>query len=254
MEKPITFTNEGQQLIGMVHYPDDGQRHPGVVLFHGCAGNKSEAHWIFVKLARRLCEEGFAVLRFDFRNSCDSEGSFEHMTISGETSDGLQALVFFGEQEYVNPERIGILGLSLGGCVAACVAGRSPQVKSVVLWNPVGRPKEDFDKLIVDRDIEVEAFPVEREGFLFGRAFWEELPEVHPQREIRLSRGPVLILHSSEDRSISIRRAEEYQEVLEEYGLQCERVMIEGADHTFTSVEHERMAIEETVHWFGRTL
>ncbi len=254
MEIPVTFKNEGQQIIGIMHIPDGDGKFPGVILFHGCTGNKAEAHWIFVKLARRLCEEGFCVLRFDFRNSCDSEGSFENMTISGEISDGLRAVDFMKGRDKVDPDRIGILGLSLGGCVAACVAGRSRDVKTVVLWSAVGRPEEDFGRLLRDRRIEPTEFPVEVNGFLFGRDFWEELPYVHPLKEIRLVRGPVLIISGSEDRSVSPRRSEEYQEVLEEYALRCERIVIEGADHTFTGVEHERLVIEETVNWFKRTL
>ncbi len=254
METPVTFKNKGRQIIGIMHIPDGEGKFPAVILFHGCMGNKSEAHWIFVKLARRLCEEGFCVLRFDFRNSCDSEGSFEDMTISGEISDGLKAVDFMIGRREVDPGRIGILGLSLGGCVASCVVGRSKDIKTVVLWSAVGRPEEDFGRLARDRRIELSEFPVEINGFLFGRDFWEELPDINPLREIRLVKGPVLIISGSEDRSVSPRRSEEYQEVLEEYALRCERIVIEGADHTFTDIEHECLAIEESVKWFKEKL
>ena len=254
MENPIAFTNEGQQLIGILHIPDDDGTHPGVLLLHGMTGSKSEAHWLFVKLARGLCEAGFVVLRFDFRNSCDSEGIFEQMTISGEISDGLRALDFLGERPEADSERTGILGLSLGGCVAACVAGRSPNVKSTVLWAPVGKPSEDFQKIIDERSVSIDDFPVERDGFRYGRAFYEELPRIHPQREIRLTKGSVLVVCGSEDKSVSPLRSEEYQVILEDYGLRCERIVIEKADHTFTHSEHERMAIEEAVRWFKETL
>lgn len=254
MERPITFTNEGQQIVGMLHVPEGEGPHPGVVLFHGCTGNKSEDHWIFVKLARRLCREGFAVLRFDFRNSCDSEGDFEEMTISGEISDGLRSLEWFSGRPEVDEKRIGLLGLSLGGAVAACVAGRSPLVRSLVLWSPVSRPKETFERLMAVKGVELDEFPVEYMGFRFGRAFWEELHRIKPLREIRLVKGPVLIIHGSEDRTVPPMASEEYQEVLESYRLPCERVVIEGADHTYTGTDYENLVIEETVTWFRRTL
>ncbi len=254
MEKPITFTNEGQQLIGILHTPDDKQTHLGVLLLHGCTGSKSEGHWLFVKLARSLCEAGFSVLRFDFRNSCDSEGTFEQMTLSGEISDGLKALDVLSEQTAIDPERIGILGLSLGGCVAACVTGRSKNVKSTVLWAPVGKPDEDVQKIIDERYVTINEFPIEQGGFRFGHAFYEELPKIHPQREILSTQGPVLVVCGSKDKSVSPLRSEEYQEILEDHGIPCERILIEGADHTFTQSAHERMAIEETVRWFGETL
>ncbi|MFH1009057.1 MAG: alpha/beta fold hydrolase [Candidatus Latescibacterota bacterium] len=254
MEKPITFTNEGQQLIGILHTPEDKGTHPGVLLLHGCTGNKSESHWIFVKLARTLCEAGFAVLRFDFRNSCDSAGTFEKMTISGEISDGLRALDVLSEQGGSDAGRIGILGLSLGGCVAACVAGRSSRVRSTVLWAPVGRPEEDFQKLIDERYVPIKRFPIEQGGFRFGQAFYDELPKIHPQREICATQGPVLIVSGSEDKSVSPLRAVEYQEILLDHDIPCERILIEEADHTFTQSVHESMAIQEAIRFFLATL
>ena len=254
MENPIVFKNHGQQLIGILHTPDDKKTHPAVLLLHGCTGSKSEGHWLFVKLARSLCEAGFSVLRFDFRNSCDSEGSFEHMTLSGEISDGLKALAVLSEQAGTDPERIGILGLSLGGCVAACVAGRSRNVKSTVLWAPVGKPDEDFQRIIDERYVAMDDFPVEQNGFRFGCAFYEELPRIHPQREILQTQGPVLVVCGSKDKSVSPLRSEEYQEILQDHGLRCERILIEGADHTFSSVAWEREAIGVTTEWLARHL
>ena len=46
MERPVTFVNEGQQIVGILHVPEGGGPHPGVVLFHGCTGSKSEDHWL----------------------------------------------------------------------------------------------------------------------------------------------------------------------------------------------------------------
>lgn len=254
MERPVTFTNEGQQIIGILHIPGGDGKYPCVVLFHGFTGSKSEDHWLFVKLARKLCYSGFVVLRFDFRNSCDSEGEFEFMTISDEISDGLKAVDFLSEQECVDPNRIGILGLSLGGCVAACVAGRDKKVKSLVLWAPVGTPKDHFLTKAQSEGIEIDQFPVERGGLLIGHKFYEDLPNIQPFKEIRLVNGPVQIVSGNEDKTVPIRRSEEYQEILQEYGLRNERLLIEGADHTFSKVEHERMAIDEAVRWFRKTL
>ena len=64
----------------------------------------------------------------------------------------------------------------------------------------------------------------------------------------------MLIVSGSEDRSVSPRRSEEYQEILDEYALRCERIVVEGADHTFTDIEHERLVIEESVNWFKMRL
>ncbi|HIE24547.1 MAG TPA: alpha/beta fold hydrolase [Anaerolineales bacterium] len=51
----------------MTHSPDTDERVPAVLICHGFAGNRVESHFIFVKVARRLANAGFFVLRFDFR-------------------------------------------------------------------------------------------------------------------------------------------------------------------------------------------
>ena len=64
-ETPITFSNHGQQLVGMLHLPDGPGPHPAVIFYHGFTGDRVENHVIFVKMARRLAAAGHAALRFD---------------------------------------------------------------------------------------------------------------------------------------------------------------------------------------------
>ena len=131
MEKPVVFHNHRQQLIGMLHTPDKVETScPAVVFFHGFTGTKVEPHRIFVKTARRLASAGFYALRFDFRGSGDSEGDFSEMTIGGEVSDAIRSIDVLTEVESVDVGRIGVLGLSMGGCVAACVSGQDTRVQS----------------------------------------------------------------------------------------------------------------------------
>ena len=248
MERPITFENHEQRLLGILHIPDgDSDKSPGVVLCHGFTGNRSEAHFIFVKLARALCAKGIAVLRFDFRGSGDSEGDFEDMTISGEISDALRAVEVLSEQPRIDRDRIGILGFSLGGCVAACVAGTSSSVRTTVLWAPAHDPESHWGDLATSSN----AFPYEfAGGFLLGRQFIDELPTIRPLEEIAGASGPVLIVHGSEDQAVRVESSENYVRALSDAGIPCERKVIVGADHTFANSGHERDAIDRSVAWF----
>ncbi len=252
MERPITFENQEQQLVGILHLPDEADADvPGVVLCHGFTGNRAEAHFVFVKLARDLSAAGLAVLRFDFRGSGDSGGAFDEMTISGEISDALRAVEVLKEQPGVDPSRIGILGFSLGGGVAACVAGRSPSVGAMVLWAPVRDPKSHWSDLLKTAD----SFPHEFSGgMLLGRGFVDELPDIRPSEEITHASGPVLILHGSEDQAVPVEEAKGYVIDLSGAGIPCDHEIIDGADHTFASVAHERQAIDRTVAWFREQL
>ena len=67
MEQPITFTNEGQQMVGMMHIPDLPRPLPAIVMYHGFTGNHIESHLLFVKMSRALAKAGIGSMRFDFR-------------------------------------------------------------------------------------------------------------------------------------------------------------------------------------------
>jgi len=254
-EIPVTFTSQGMQIIGVLHCPPADTKPPAVVFYHGCTGSKIEAHWLYVKLARHLAALGIMTLRFDFRGSGESEGEFEDMTLSGEIADGLCAFEYLIAECGADPRRTGVLGLSMGGTVAAILAGRlGKRVKSCVLLNPVARPLEDCSFIARSLALDVSRFPVEFNCFLFGKAFFEELSSIRPLEEISRAACPVLIVNGSGDTTLSPLRSREYLDVLEKHGIPSELFVLEGADHSFASCQWERTVIDKVGDWFGKTL
>lgn len=257
MRYPVTFFNEGQKIFGVVHRPEgpEGTLYPAVIICHGFTGQKVEPHRIFVKAAEALVEKGFLVLRFDFRGSGDSEGDFQDMTFEGEVSDAIKAVDYLLAAEPVDPERIGVAGLSMGGAVAACLTGRDERIKSTVLWAAVAY----YDALgSPDRWKDSEWLPEfnawDAGGNLVGRRFVDTVRNTHPSEEIKRARGPVLILHGDQDAVVPLDHAHRYQAALKEAGIPNELVVVEGGDHTFNSYRWERQVIEETAAWFEKHL
>ena len=251
MEIPITFKNQGMQMLGIIHRPDGKRNCPAVVFYHGFTGNKADAHWVFTKFARKLAEQGIGAFRFDFRHSCDSEGDFSQMTISGEISDAIAAIDYLSVEPWVDRTRIGIFGLSLGGCIAAIVSGRDARVKSTVLWAPVAKPWEDFYKA----GLPEEELPIEEQAAVnISSIFRQELPNIRPLEEITKRNAPVFIIHGIEDPTIPYQRGQEYAEVLTKAGIKNKLLLIPGGDHTFSKKIHEDKVIAESVNWFLETL
>ena len=261
-ERSISFENDGQKLYGMIHIPDGNPPYPCVVFLHGYTGNRIEDHRLFVKAARSFCAKGMVSLRFDFRGSGESEGNFEDVTIESEISDAIQAVNYVSGLKEVDNQRIGILGFSLGGCVAACI---SPRVnpRSLALWSP-------FTLLdyLVEREGVVMKDPyawlpktylvtLKRKGsediggFKRAKAFFESIRKVDPLREIASYNGPVLIIQGSEDEVICPTNAELLYDAL--IGRRV-LLFIDGADHSFSSDLWERQVIETTAIWFKQTL
>lgn len=259
MRYPVTFENEGQMMIGVVHRPDEDRSErrkgrPGVVIFHGFTGTKVEPHRIFVKMAERLAAMGIVALRFDFRGSGDSEGNFEDMTFGGEVSDALVALDYMLENEGVDPERLGVLGLSMGGAVAACVTGRSGKVRSTALWAAVA----DMNLLRhiaagITRELgDIEYY--DRAGNLVGRAFIEGLDGFEPYTEVADGKTPVLVLHGDQDPTVPVEHAYKFQASLSKAGNPHKLHIVQGADHTFNSHPWETEVLDVTARWFAETL
>lgn len=261
MEIPVVFGKEGHRLVGMLHTTDFEEKRPGVVLFHGFTGNKIEPHRLFVNIARDLCMHNINVLRFDFYGSGDSEGEFVEMTFSGEVEDAFVAVDFLKEQECVDPNRIGILGLSMGGAVASYVAGKRDDIKSVVLVSAVAdllplAEKIKSQYLSLEDEMKDDEF-IDYYGWQLGLDFIEELSDIHPVEVIKNFKGPALIIHGVRDEIVPLSDAYKYLDVLsrrEEYTGSVDLVVMPEADHTFNSFYLERDIIYIISDWFIETL
>ncbi len=253
VETAITFQNRGQRLAGMLHAPAQSGRRPALVMLHGFTGSRMESHFLFVKMARRLAAAGYFAMRFDFRGSGESEGAFQEMTIPAEIDDAQTALAWLRRQPGVDPERVALLGLSLGGAVAASVAGEDRRVAALLLWSAVADLQELFHKSAAD--LATIPPPLGRQadgtfdvgGLLLGPDFLATLESVQPLASIERYHGPVLILHGTRDGSVPPGHADRY---LAAAGPErTARYWIEGADHTYSAHVWEEEAFQLTLHW-----
>ena len=255
VEQSVEFpTRKGKILRGVLHRPGLAQPHevPGVVFFHGFAGNRMESHWIFVKCARALAQAGVASLRFDFYGSGESDGEFREMTLRGEIADGRAAVAFMHCQKGIDPERIGLLGLSLGGAVAATVAP-SVKAKALVLWSALAHTTR-LHELVKKTAKKVPGKPgtLEFDARELHPRLIEDIQKVEPIRHLARYHGPTLIIHPEKDEAIPVSHARDF---LKAAGAKAkELIIIPGADHVFTSVPWEQEVIARTVQWFGRHL
>lgn len=119
-ESVVFASADGTKLTGWF-IPATGYQNPKnakgtVVHFHGNAQNMS-AHWQFVAW---LPQRGFNVFVFDYRGYGASRGSPEPR---GVFEDSNAALNYVRSRKDVAPERLVVLGQSLGGANAIAVVG-----------------------------------------------------------------------------------------------------------------------------------
>jgi dienelactone hydrolase len=253
-EEQILFYNAGQRINGVLHLPEQPVPAPGVVLLHGFFGSHIEVHRLMVTAARTLAASGLVALRISFRGLGDSEGDTCEMTVAGEISDAQAALSFLEQRPEVDPAHLGALGISLGGCVAACLAGVDARVQALVLWAPTALLHLGQAGSVMPPDIwpQIEAHGwADRRGNRVGRAFYEGLPDVRPLEKARGYHGPALIIHGTADSTVTREDCDAY---LAHLGGSRAYVGVEGADHEFSSWPWTTQLVETSARWLAKHL
>ena len=253
MERPVEFKLGEETLRGMVHVPEKGC--PAVMLCHGFTGSRTESHFLFVKTSRALARAGIGSLRFDFRGSGESDGEFRQMTILTEIEDARAGLDFLSSAEGFDTSRLGVLGLSMGGCVAASISD-DERVRSLVLWSAVAR----FNEVISEKFTPEAKRMLDELGWVdFGahivsRAFFEARLKADPLGPLSRSRAPVLIVCGENDETVPVEEARIYEKTASARGVRTKLHIVKEADHTYARAEKEREVIGLTVDWFRETL
>ncbi|MDM5177046.1 alpha/beta fold hydrolase [Massilia sp. DJPM01] len=141
----VLRARDGTKLSGWLMTPQIPGPHPAVVYF---GGRSEEVSWV-VRDAGKLFP-GMAVLAINYRGYGDSHGepAEAHMV-----EDGRLLFDWLAERAHVDPERVAVVGRSLGSGVAVQVALERP-VHSLVLITP-------YDSILAIAKRKFRAVPVE---------------------------------------------------------------------------------------------
>ena len=253
MQTAVEIQNNGLTLRGMLHRPENLSRSvPAVIMFHGFSNNKMETGWMFVALSRILESQGIASLRFDFGCSGESDGDFVNMTISSEVSDAECIFEYAKSLDFVDPVRIGVLGMSLGGVVAGILAGKHAQdVKSLCLWAPAFVASEHVKN---GRVGEMDVTNIKEEGYVqigyggvrLGSGFVEDALQLDIAGLASGYDKQVLILHGDRDAAVPLSSTRKF---MEHYGGKAKLEVIEGTGHGFERMEHRDKVLDHTAQY-----
>jgi pimeloyl-ACP methyl ester carboxylesterase len=244
VERYVELGRPAGRMRGMLHLPDRPAFRPpwpGVVLYHGFTGGRTEARFLFVHFSRLLARHGIASVRFDFIGSGESDGEFQDMTLSGEIADGRAILDWFRGVRGVDSRRLFLLGLSAGGTIAGYVAGeRGEEVCGLVLWAPAGeiseriREREEYLRAAAATSAAASAGPapdpMDYGGLRAGPRYASDAMTVRVLEQSARFSGPVLVAYGTSDPVIPPAVACRYGEL---YGARARLVAIQGAGHVF---------------------
>lgn len=232
--RDVTITTpDGRTLHGWFLPPDGGKPPPWPVVLHchGNAGNVSS----HVDFSAFMVEYGLAVLVFDYRGygrSSDASWLNRHDLMI----DARAALDHALSMPDVDPSRVGVLGVSLGGVFAAALAAERPEVRSLCLvsafssWQGVAADHVPFvGPLVIPSGLD----PVDSLARIGGR--------------------PALVVHGSDDEIVHARHASVLESAGRSGGAAMELFLVPGMDHNGILAERSRER-EVVGEFFVRTL
>jgi uncharacterized protein len=259
IREAVTLENNGEKIFGILHRPLHVLHAPAIVICPGFAGNKCGKFRMFVTLGKELAKVGFAVLRFDYRGAGDSEGEFHDITLEGKISDTLKCVNFLAQHPQIDPNRLGLLGRSLGGAIAVLAARRYQTIKSLVLWAPVFRSdpwRELWESLKTNQKLDqgkqdiLRNLPANVPNLEFLSQFFKL--DLHLELE-GLKHIPLLHVHGKQDLVVKIEHAKDFEEA--RVGLDHTRFLqLPRSDHDFSDSHEQLIAIQETCQWYQQTL
>lgn len=130
--KELTIESHGSRMPGLAYLAKGAGPHPTVLLLHGYPGNEKN-----LDVAQALRRKGWNVVFFHYRGAWGSEGEFSYR---GAEQDVQVVINYLRDAENarllrVDPERISLVGHSMGGHMAVAGTLDNPVVRCAVSYD-----------------------------------------------------------------------------------------------------------------------
>lgn len=158
--RPVDIPVRSSTVAGTLHLSDVTAPQPAVIVVGEAAGggNGEWRDWV-----PPLVERGSAVLTFDPSASAPARDDWESQTLAARAEATLAAVEAIRSQPEIDPDRIGLLGVSQGGWVAALAAAESAdtgEVAAVVTVSGSGVSVAEQERYRINRQLPEEGFSV----------------------------------------------------------------------------------------------
>lgn len=152
ISEDVVYANKNKTVTlgATLTVPNDGRKHPAVVLITGSGQQDRDetvfGHKPFWVIADYFTRNGFAVLRVDDRGVGKSTGEINNATSADFAQDVAASLDYLSARKEIDVQRIGLLGHSEGGMIAPVVAAQWPISFMILLAAPAVKGGEVLDE------------------------------------------------------------------------------------------------------------
>lgn len=196
------FSTDGVELRGWFIPPDPKSNGATLVFVHGLGGNRGQ----LLSQAALVIARGYGALLFDLRNHGNSCGNLTTLGYT-EADDVRGAVNYLLSRPEVNPDRIGLVGYSMGGAAVLRAATRLPHVKAIVSESAYTSIADNITQGMIAKT-GLPPFPFAPLMIWFGeRLTGLRVHQVRPIDDVARLKHPVLFVHGAEDKTINVNNS-----------------------------------------------
>lgn len=215
---------------------DKSRKHPAIVWIHGSGSDQNFLGWhpgsyrMYYSVTQYLVQQGYVVLTPDYRGSSGYSRNWAtgvHMGVGvSDAADVASGADFLKTLDYVDPDRIGVWGLSYGGFLTLQALTQNP-----TLWRAGINVAGVVDWTYRGAGMTIAGYTIPRLGTPV------ENPDVYAAanaiEHMATLERPLMIMHGTDDRNVAFHDSLHLIDVLVKLGKDFETVIYPGEIHFF---------------------
>lgn len=262
-----SYNSDGLNVNGLItipngEVPENGW--PAIVFVHGyIPPTLYQTTSNYVAYVDYLAKSGFVVFKIDLRGHGNSEGEANGAYYSSDyVIDILNAKSALESSSFVNKNKIGLWGHSMGGNVTFRAFVADKNIPALVIWSGAVYTYQDFfDYRISDSSYQRPASNSNRQRlrdkiyetygeFVVDSEFWQKVVPTNYLKEVN---GAIQLNHAVNDSVVSIEYSRNLDKILDNSKLNHELNEYEAGGHNIEGI-YFNQAMQNTVRFFNTYL
>ncbi len=253
MEERFSFLDPHGHRVAVILTVPNGGTDKISILCHGFLSSKTSS--TNNALTHMLVGRGIATFRFDFFGQGESEGPFDHITVSLAVEQAHRAVDLMRDRGY---RYIGLMGSSFGGLVSILAASQRKDLACLALKCPVVDFAEELRLEFGDDGMAhwkaTDTIPNIMGGpnrIALHYAFYEDALRQIAYAPARSITAPTVIVQGDKDEHVPLHQSRQLYEALR---VKKHLEMLPGANHQFTKGEDFTRMTQVIVDWLTQHL
>lgn len=235
----MTYESNGKNLYARAFVPDVEGRVPLVIFSHGLGANVEHEE----EVQKTLAKAGIAVFSLEFAGGSSSsspmsEGLTTEMSVLTEVQNLKDAIRIASGMEYVDPQKIYLMGSSQGGLVTALTAEEVTNIAGLFLFYPAFSLPDDIRSSFPKLDEVPETFNLL--GTKIGKKYITDIYDMDPYANLEKLAMPVHIYHGKDDNIVPLTASQKAMKRLKDARL----TTLEDTGHALTPEQQAQIGFE----------